>query len=304
MYGESDGPPTYLRQKTVEAIAGFWENASVTSEAPKKAEAALPTRLLVGTSGWSYDFWAGTFYPPGTPPRDYLRLYSSVFDVVEVDSSFYRIPPRSMVAGWKRTTPEEFAFTAKFPRRITHELKLRDVERPLDQFYTAFDELGSKLRAFVVQFPPSFKVEKDLRALEEFLSLIRTDVPHALEFRHKSWFQEDVYDLLASHKATQAWSTTQYLDSPPTVTSDMIYLRLIGDRSLKRLGELQKDRTEDMGRWGQRIQDSLQNVRQAYVFFNNHFAGFGPGSVNEFHRLVGLIEREFPQSGQKTLAEF
>ncbi len=92
----------------------------MTSEAPKKAEDVLNTRLLVGTSGWSYDFWAGTFYPPGTPPRDYLRLYSSVFDLVEVDSSFYRIPPRSMVAGWKQTTPEEFAFTVKFPSRITH----------------------------------------------------------------------------------------------------------------------------------------------------------------------------------------
>ncbi|MFQ5918934.1 MAG: DUF72 domain-containing protein [Thermoplasmata archaeon] len=276
----------------------------MTSEAPKKGEDALATRLRVGTSGWSYDFWAGTFYPPGTPPRDYLRLYSSVFDVVEVDSSFYRIPPRSMVAGWRRATPDGFEFTAKLPRRITHELKLRDVERPLDRFYAAFDELGSKLKAFVVQFPPSFKVEKDLPALEAFLDLIRTDVPHALEFRHKSWFEQDIFDLLASHKATQAWSTTQYLDSPPTLTSDLIYLRLIGDRSLKRLGELQKDRTEEMDNWGARIKDSLQTVRQAYVFFNNHFAGFGPGSVNEFHRLVGLIEREFPESGQKTLAEF
>jgi uncharacterized protein YecE (DUF72 family) len=276
----------------------------MTSEAPKAVEDALAKRLLVGTSGWSYDFWAGTFYPPGTPPRDFLQLYSSVFDVVEVDSSFYRIPPRGMVASWRRKTPEDFAFTAKFPRRITHELKLRGIERPLDQFYAAFDELGSKLRAFVVQFPPSFKVEKDLPALKEFLSLFRADVPHALEFRHASWFDQDVYDLLASHNVAQAWSTTQYLDSPATVTSDLIYLRLIGDRSLKRLGELQKDRTTEMETWAERIGDSLQDVRQAYVFFNNHFAGFGPGSVNEFHRLVGLIEREFPQSGQKTLAEF
>ncbi|MFQ6013620.1 MAG: DUF72 domain-containing protein [Thermoplasmata archaeon] len=276
----------------------------MTSAAPTSVRAALAERLLVGTSGWSYDFWTGSFYPPGTPARDYLRLYSSVFDVVEVDSSFYRIPLPSMVATWRRATPEDFAFTAKFPRGITHERKLRGVEGPLEQFYGAFDELGPKLRAFVVQFPPSFQVEKDLSALETFLTLIRTDVPHAFEFRHRSWFQEKVSDLLASHHVAQAWSTTQYLDSPPTVTSDLLYLRLIGDRSLEQLGELQKDRTEEMGVWGTRIRDAIPDVRQAYVFFNNHFAGFGPGSVNEFHRLVGLIERAFPRSGQKTLTEF
>ncbi len=246
----------------------------------------------------------GPFYPPGTRPRDYLRLYASVFDVVEVDSSFYRIPPRGMVAGWRRATPEEFRFTAKFPRTITHEHKLREVERPLGWFYSAFDELGPKLEALVVQLPPSLRYEKDMQALEGFLNLLKEDVTHAVEFRHKSWFREDVYALLERYGVVLAWSQNQYLTTPSRLTADAFYLRMIGDRSLTRLGELQRDRSQEMTAWMEQAKDVVDEVRRGYVFFNNHYAGFGPGSVNEFRRLAGLIAREFPKSGQKTLAEF
>ncbi len=265
---------------------------------------ALKDRIEVGCSGWAYDFWVGPFYPPATRPRDYLKLYSGVFDVVEVDSSFYRIPPKAMVAGWRKATPDHFRFTAKFPKRITHELKLKDAERPLGWFYSSFEELGPKLDAFVVQMPPSLKYDKDHATLEAFLTLLREDVRHAVEFRHKSWFRNDLYALLEKYDVTLAWSETQYLRTPTKLTTDFVYLRMIGDRSLKKLGEIQKDRTAEMSKWLGDIQDLVDNVRRGYVFFNNHYAGFGPGSVNEFRRLTGLMAKEFPESGQKTLAEF
>lgn len=267
-------------------------------------EDADDPRLKVGCSGWSYDFWVGPFYPPRTAQGEFLRLYSQVFDVVEVDSSFYRIPPPGMVSTWRRVTPEDFRFTAKFPKKVTHDLKLRGVEQPLERFYASFKELGPKLDAFVVQMPPSLKVERDLAALEAFLGLLRMDIPHAIEFRHRSWFQDDLYRLLEDSGVALAWSTTQYLDTPPVSTGDLLYLRMIGDRSLKRLGTIQKDRSEEMSTWARRVKEHLEQARRVYVFFNNHFAGFGPGSVNEFRRLAGLMERDFPKSGQKTLGEF
>lgn len=260
--------------------------------------------MKIGCSGWAYDFWVGPFYPPGSRPRDYLKLYSSVFDVVEVDSSFYRIPPRSMVAGWAANTPDDFRFTAKFPKRITHDHKLRDIERPLGWFYSAFDELASKLDGFVIQMPPSLRYDRDLEAFQAFLDLLRDDVPHAVEFRHKSWFRDELYGLLGSHNVSLAWSETQYLSTPPIVTGDLIYIRFIGDRSLTELGTLQRDRTEEMRRWLGNVSEAVEEVRRGYIFFNNHYAGFGPGSINEFRRLAGLIEREFPESDQRTLAEF
>ncbi len=223
---------------------------------------------------------------------------------MEVDSSFYRIPPKGMVAGWRMATPDHFRFTAKFPKRITHELKLREAERPLGWFYSSFEELGPKLDAFVVQMPPSLKYDKDLEAFEAFLALLKDGVPHAVEFRHRSWFRDDLYAMMERYGVALAWSETQYLRTPAKVTSDLVYLRMIGDRSLKKLGEIQKDRSEEMGGWLSDIEDVVEGVRRGYVFFNNHYAGFGPGSVNEFRRLAGLIAREFPESGQKTLAEF
>lgn len=246
----------------------------------------------------------GPFYPPGTPPREYLKTYSSVFDVVEVDSSFYRIPPKGMVTAWRESTPDDFRFTAKFPKVITHEHKLRNVDRQLGWFYSAFDALGPKLDAFVVQMPPSLKLEKDREAFEAFLAKLRDDIPHAVEFRHKSWFQEDVYSLLERYGVALAWSENQYLRTPSKLTGGMFYLRMIGDRSLKKLGETQKDRTEEMTTWLRDARDVVDEARRGYVFFNNHYAGFGPASVNEFRRLSGLMTREFPRSGQKTLGEF
>ncbi len=260
--------------------------------------------MSIGCSGWAYDFWVRPFYQPRTRPRDYLKLYTTVFDIVEADSSFYRIPSRSMVSGWRRATPEHFRFTAKFPRTITHEHKLRDVERPLGRFYSSFDELGPRLEAYVVQLPPSLRYERDFRSLEDFLSLLKEDVTHAVEFRHRSWSRKDVYALLERYGVALAWSENQYLRTPPKLTADILYLRMIGDRSLERLGELQKDRSEEMRSWMDEVKGLEEEVRRGYIFFNNHYAGFGPGSVNEFRRLTGLMAREFPQSGQKTLAEF
>src|SRR5439155_6323943 len=157
-----------------------------------------PERLRIGCSGWSYQDWVGPFYPRDAKPGDYLKLYSNVFNAVEIDSTYYRTPSPLMVANWRKITPEAFVFTAKFPKKITHELKLRDSLAQLERYYKSISELREKLGALLIQLPPSFNYKKDKEALEIFVGQIDTKYKHAIEFRNKSWFKPDIYKLLES----------------------------------------------------------------------------------------------------------
>ena len=251
-------------------------------------------KFHVGTSGWSYEDWVGPFYPKQAKPKDFLRIYSSVFDTVEIDSSFYRIPNQSMISQWNMNTPSNFVFCPKFPKKITHDFKLENVGTTLNFFYKTVAGLGDKLGPLVVQLPPSFKYEKGFPVLENFITTeMKTSAfRHAIEFRHKSWFRDDVYRLLASNDVSFCWSITQYVTTPTKLTSDFIYTRMVGERDITKFNETQKDRTKLMSEMSQAVKSSIGSVDDAFIFFNNHFAGFGPESVNEFRRLLGLMEMD------------
>ena len=270
---------------------------------------ALKDKLRVGCSGWGYDDWLGGFYPPNTPKSEYLRLYSGIFDCVEVDSSFYRNPGAAMTKGWYKTTPDGFLFAMKMPKRITHEKKLKDVGEQLGWFYTSAKELKEKCGSLVAQLPPSIKYETHWTLLQEFVRGLDLKYPHAIEFRHRSWFREDVYGLLRDRNVAMVWTENQSLRSPADVTADYVYLRMVGDREITEFKGLQKDKAAEMRAWYKELDEAADSVKGAMVFFNNHYAGFGPGSVNEFRRLAGLMEYEFPAqggatAGQKSLGDF
>ncbi len=249
--------------------------------------------IRIGCSGWSYGDWVGPFYPKDARPQDYLRLYSRVFDCVEIDSSFYRAPSLSMVEQWYNSTPSRFVFAPKLPKRITHDQRLENVGSYMEHFLKTISLLQEKLGPICVQLPPSFKHPKHLKALSEFMVALSNQYRYAIEFRHRSWFNKEVESLLRDNNICQVWSVNQYLTTPPTVTADLVYLRLVGDRSLSEFGELQRDQTEVMRTWNNTLQEVGETVRQRFIFFNNHFAGFGPGSVNEFRRLMGLVELDW-----------
>ena len=266
-------------------------------------------KLRIGCSGWSYQDWAGPFYPKSAQPKDFLRLYSSVFNTVEIDSSFYRIPNRFMISLWKKNTPEGFLFTAKFPKEITHEAKLKGVSDTLSYFYGTLEGFEDKLGALIIQLPPSFKYDGGMPVLEGFLSEVSPNFRHAIEFRHKSWFREDVYQLLQKHNVANCWSINQYLETPTERTANFIYARMVGDRAITKFTGKQRDTTEEMKKMHTAIEANLDSVDEAFVFFNNHFAGFGPESVNEFRRLAGLMEMDWSglsgqASRQRSLEEF
>ena len=270
----------------------------------------LPAKLRVGCSGWGYDDWLGGFYPPKTPKSDYLKLYASVFDCVEVDSSFYRTPRPAMTKQWYRTTPALFQFTMKMPKRITHEKKLKGVTENLGWFYASAKELREKCGPLVAQLPPSIKYETHWPLMQEFVRGFDVDTyPHAIEFRHRSWFRDDVYAVLRDRGVAMVWTENQYLRSPAQVTADYAYLRLVGDREIEEFKETQRDKSKEMREWYRELGEASDSVKGAFVFFNNHYAGFGPASVNEFRRLAGMIEYEFPAARagsavQRGLGEF
>ena len=271
-------------------------------------------KLHVGCSGWSYEDWVGPFYPKGTKPKDYLRNYSSVFDAVEIDSTFYRIPNQFMISLWKKNTPDGFLFSPKFPKKITHEKKLQNVSDTLDYFSKTLAGLGESSDRWSFSLPPSFKYDSGLKDLEKFIAELKTGFRYAVEFRHKSWFKPDVYQLLRSNNVAMCWSINQYvMDSPKELTSNFIYNRMVGeDRAITNFGETQRDTSKEMKQMSEAIKSSMGSVDDAFVFFNNHFAGFGPESVNEFRRLLGLMEMDFGRMGsassgeprQKSLADF
>ena len=273
---------------------------------------SLASKVKVGCSGWSYKDWVGPFYSKDLPARDYLRFYSRVFDCVEIDSSFYRIPNQYMIDQWKRATPEGFLFSPKLSKKITHENKLEEFESTLTYFYSVVGKLRPKLGPIIAQLPPSIKAEKHMPLMKKFVEFLDPKFKHSIEFRHKSWFTSDVYKLLEKHNVAITWSLNQYLETPAEVTTNFAVLRMVGERDITEFSGKQKERTEDMKRWAANLQDKADLVDSAYVFFNNHFAGFGPESVNEFRRLLGMIEMDWREkqvsgpadSAQGTLAGF
>jgi uncharacterized protein YecE (DUF72 family) len=250
--------------------------------------------FYIGCSGWSYDAWLGYFYPANLERKDFLKYYSQVFDFVEIDSSFYRPPNLFMTKRWASLTPDDFRFTAKFPRSITHEKRLSEPEKELRYFFDVMRPLRSKLLALLIQLPPSLTAKESLKKLEALIHMLDPDFRYAIEVRHRSWFEKNIYKLLSDNNICLAWSQLDAIQTPPELTSDFIYLRFIGDRSIdeKDFGMVQKDRLEELQRWSEEVSSMRMKDKAKYaiVAANNHYAGFGPATANSFRRLVGLKE--------------
>ena len=265
--------------------------------------------LRIGCVGYSYDFWVGPFYPRHTAQSDFLRLYSKVFDLVEIDSTFYVIPSADTIRSWRESVPDPFLFAAKFPRVITHENALRPTRESIDRFFRSIAELRPKVATLLVQLPPFLHYDDGRDRLLAFLDGLPRDYRYAVEFRHASWMRPETFEALRRREIALVWNEVQYLKTTPEITADFVYLRFIGDRSLSELGRIQIDRTAEMEKWAGQLRSVQDKVARAYVLFNNHFAGFGPASADQFRRMLGLPGVDFaavhaPDPGQKRLQEF
>jgi uncharacterized protein YecE (DUF72 family) len=262
----------------------------------------------IGCSGWSYSAWLGPFYPSKLENADWLRYYSQVFDYVEIDSSFYRMPNKFMVKNWAKRTPDNFRFTAKFPKVITHDKHLVDVNEEVYTFLNNMEPLQEKTLALLIQLPPSMQIMPGLEGLKDLIHLLDGRFRYAVEVRHPSWFQDLAYNFFANNDICMVWSQLAHLRTPPIVTTNFLYVRFIGDRSIdeKDFGKIQKDRVLEMKRWAKElkkvekgeIRGRRKEVNLAMIAANNHYAGFGPGTANLFRKMVELSELSWENRNQ------
>jgi uncharacterized protein YecE (DUF72 family) len=230
--------------------------------------------LRAGTSGFSYAPWKGTFYPEDLPAKRWLAYYAERLPAVEINNTFYRMPKASVLAGWAEQVPEEFRFAIKASRRITHIRRLKGVEDETGYLVEVLGALGPKLGAVLFQLPPNLKL--DLPRLEAFLELLGGRVPAAFEFRHPSWQEPAVAELLRAHGAALCVADVDEEPAPElAVTAPFTYLRL--RRSAYAAGELAE--------WVAKLR--LSAAPDAYVFFKHEDAGVGPRLAAQLMALAG-----------------
>jgi uncharacterized protein YecE (DUF72 family) len=228
-----------------------------------------PAHVLVGTSGYNYPEWRGSFYPEKFSTAKMLDYYAARFSTVEINYTFYRMPTDSLLAGWAAGTPEHFRFTLKAPRRITHDSKLQRCEDLLQAFCRTARTLGPKLGALLFQLPPTHK--KDTAVLRNFLELLPEGTEAAFEFRHASWFDGDVFDALRSRNIALCVADSEKLSAPVEMTASYAYFRLRDE------GYQQAD----IEKWA-KIIGSLEGVTEAFVYFKHEEQGLGPEFARRF----------------------
>ena len=217
-----------------------------------------PPRILVGTSGFAYKEWKGTFYPEDLPAKKYLSYYAQHFSTTEVNNTFYRMPTAKLTEGWCAEVPDGFSFTLKLSQRITHFKRLKSIDEEMNFFLTSAAGLKEKLGPILVQLPPNFKkdiavltgqspvvsrAKKDIAVLEDFLAKFASQARLAFEFRHDSWFDDELFDLLRKHNAAfGVVEKEESTNTPREVTGSFVYMRL-------RKGEYSADEMLDWARW-------------------------------------------------------
>jgi uncharacterized protein YecE (DUF72 family) len=221
--------------------------------------------VLIGTSGYNYPEWKGSFYPADLPAAKMLAYYAARFATVEINYTFYRMPTPALVSGWCAQVPEEFRFTLKAPRRITHDKRLRpaEVADSLRAFVTAAAELGPRAGALLFQLPPTFK--KDTGVLTEFLALLPPRAVAAFEFRHESWLSDDVYTCLSDRQAALCIADSETRSTPVLTTAGHAYLRLRDEG----YGE------SDIERWAGVAADLATRCQDVFVYFKHEDEGKG-----------------------------
>lgn len=227
-------------------------------------------RVLVGTSGYNYAEWKGSFYPEKLPSGKMLPFYAERLPTVEINYTFYRMPTERLLAGWSDLTPGHFRFTLKAPRRITHEARLRGAGDPTGAFCAAARSLGPKLGVLLFQLPPSFR--KDLTVFDDFLALLPSGVRAAFEFRHASWHDPAVFERLRSRRLALCVADSERMTTPVEVTADYAYFRLRDEGY----------RPEDLARWAQTVVAGTRGCREVFVYFKHEDKGKGPEFARRF----------------------
>lgn len=257
----------------------------ITSKQDLRGRRMTRKRIYVGTSGWTYDDWSERFYPKEVKGPERLSFYAAHFNTVEINATFYRLPTQTMIAAWNRRLGEDFHLVVKGSRVVTHFKKLDDCLDPLQTFLDRALQL-ERLKVILWQLPPS--LHKDIERLERFLSLLPQSVRHAVELRHKSWWDDDTAEALSRYRA--AFVAVSHPTLPDTIfpTTDFLYVRFHGqDRALYRYDYSDKE----LSYWVELLRPHLAR-RALYAFFNNDFNANAVRNAMSFRKML-LVDDDF-----------
>jgi uncharacterized protein YecE (DUF72 family) len=240
--------------------------------------------IWVGTSGYNYPEWKGSFYPADLPAARMLSYYAARFPTVEINYTFYRMPTETLVAGWAAGTPSPYRLTLKAPRRITHDSRLRNCGELVKTFCGVAGTLGDKLGALLFQLPPNAK--KDVSLLDAFLEDLPPKVRAAFEFRHPSWLDDEVFDRLAARNLALCVADSERMSTPVRVTADYAYFRLRDEGYTE----------DDVARWADTIARDTSACREVFVYFKHEEEGKGPQLARMLIDALGRTDPHRPRT--------
>jgi uncharacterized protein YecE (DUF72 family) len=244
----------------------------------EREEGGMTASFFIGTSGWHYDDWQGSFYPEGLPRSAWLGFYSQRFRTVELNNTFYRLPTEKAFHNWYSVSPDDFIFAVKVSRFITHIKRIKDCQEPLHNFLSRAGILNNKLGPLLYQLPPS--LQRDDSLLESFLIILPRGLRHVFEFRHDSWLEEDVFDLLRRYRAGLCVFDMPGVKFPLVTTSDFGYIRFHGSSGLYRSCYTDAELLD----WATRVK-SL-SVSRVYIYFNNDEKAYAVQNAQTMARLL------------------
>jgi uncharacterized protein YecE (DUF72 family) len=228
----------------------------------------------IGTSGYNYPEWRGSFYPEKFPAARMLQYYAERFNTVEINYTFYRMPTEKQVAGWAETTPGSFVFTLKAPRRITHDSRLRDCEDTVAAFCAVARTLGPRLGVILFQLPPNFP--RNIPVLEQFLACLPGGTRAAFEFRHVSWHDDEVYAALKRRNLALCIADSEKMSTPLVATADYGYFRLRDEGY----------QSADIERWAEKIRGLSGPWQDVFVYFKHEEQGIGPAFAAQLREAL------------------
>lgn len=239
-------------------------------------------RCHIGTSGWSYGHWKEVFYPKDVKEKDFLSFYSEHFSTVEINNSFYHLPRAETVRRWRDMVSEDFIFAVKGSRYITHIKRLNEPEESISRFFEVIDNLDYKTGPILFQLSPSFKI--NIQRLRDFLIKLPEEHNYTFEFRNKSWFDEDVYNLLSQYNAAFCIYDMGGDITPLTVTADFVYVRLHGPGQAYG-GDYSK---KHLTKWAKIFEQWIDQGKRVYCYFNNDQSGYAVKNALNLKKILGL----------------
>ncbi|MGD2245263.1 MAG: DUF72 domain-containing protein [Candidatus Aminicenantes bacterium] len=235
----------------------------------------------IGTSGWHYDHWEGPFYPEGTAKKEYLEFYAQRFLTAEINNTFYQVPHKNTLIRWRDAVPQNFIFSVKASRYITHMKKLKDPQQALSKFLKQVEVLGDKLGPILFQLPPRWNVNPE--RLDSFLKALPASFRYTFEFRDPSWCQDCVYDLLTERDAAFCMYDFDRHQSPTEVTAGFVYIRLHGPEGPYK----GKYNSQSLSGWAGAIHAWAKREKEVFCYFDNDQSGYAAQNALDLKGMIG-----------------